>query len=66
MEVINLDGNYKNNKVTNMVLACPLCAQCFFLEMIGKVANTGAILIYLPEISQEDLNLYAMLYFVQF
>lgn len=56
MEVINLDGNYKNNKVTNMVLACPLCAQCFFLEMIGKVANTGAVLIYLPEMSQEDLN----------
>lgn len=56
MQVVNIDGNYKNNKISNMVLACPLCAQCFFMEMIGKVDNTGAVLIYLPQISQENLN----------
>lgn len=56
MQVINIDGDYKNNKLTNMVLACPLCAQCHFLEMIGKVDNSGAILIYLPTMSQEMLN----------
>ena len=56
MHIVNIDGNYKNNKVSNMVLACPLCTQCFFLEMIGKVDNTGAVLIYLPQMSQRDLN----------
>ena len=56
MQVVNIDGNYKNNKLSNLVLACPLCAQCFFIEMIGKVADTGATLIYYPSMSQESLN----------
>jgi intracellular multiplication protein IcmJ len=56
MQVVNLDGNYKNNKISNMVLACPLCSQCFFIEMIGKVENTGAVLIYLPHMTQQNLN----------
>ena len=56
MQVINIDGNYKNNKRSNLTLACPLCAQCFFLEMIGKISNTGATLIYYPEKSQSELN----------
>lgn len=56
MEVVNLDGNYKNNKVSNMVLACPFCSQCFFLEMVGKTKHSGGILIYLPKMSQVELN----------
>ena len=56
IQVVNIDGNYKNNKRSNLTLACPFCAQCFFLEMIGKVANTGATLIYYPEKSQAELN----------
>jgi intracellular multiplication protein IcmJ len=33
-DVINLDGNYNNNKIDNLVTACCFCAQCFFLESV--------------------------------
>jgi intracellular multiplication protein IcmJ len=55
-EIINLDNNYYNNKLSNLVTACCFCSQCFFLEAVGKDDYGGGILIYLPEISQEDLN----------
>jgi intracellular multiplication protein IcmJ len=55
-EVINLDNNYRNNKPSNLVTACCLCTQCFFLETVGKDDNSGGIMIYLPEITQNDLN----------
>lgn len=55
-EIVNIDGNYLNNKLSNLTVACPFCAQCFFLEAIGKSDGTGGILIYLPEISQAHLN----------
>jgi len=56
MEVVNQDGNYHNNKLDNLVTACPFCAQCFFLEAIGKSDFGGGTLIYLPEMSQSELN----------
>lgn len=55
-EVINLDQNYQNNKLSNLVTACCFCAQCFFLETIGKDESSGGVLIYLPELSQGELN----------
>lgn len=55
-EVVNLDGNYRNNKLPNLVTACCFCAQCFFLEAVGKDDYGGGALIYLPEIGQGDLN----------
>lgn len=55
-EVVNLDGNYRNNKLSNMVTACVFCTQCFFLESVGKNDYGGGILIYFPELSQTDLN----------
>jgi len=55
-EIINLDQNYRNNKLANLVTACCFCAQCFFLEAVGKDDYGGGVLIYLPEISQGDLN----------
>ncbi|MBS0350580.1 MAG: type IVB secretion system protein IcmJDotN [Proteobacteria bacterium] len=55
-EVINLDGNYLNNRLDNLVTACNFCAQCFFLEVVGKSDFGGGVLIYLPEISQNELN----------
>lgn len=55
-EVVNLDMNYQNNKLSNMVTACCFCSQCFFMEAIGKGDYGGGILIYLPEISQSALN----------
>lgn len=55
-EVVNLDKNYRNNKLSNLVTACCFCTQCFFLEAVGKDDYGGGVLIYLPEMTQGDLN----------
>ena len=55
-EVINLDGNYQNNKFPNMVTSCCFCTQCLFLEIVGKTDYGGGTLIYLSELAQPDLN----------
>jgi intracellular multiplication protein IcmJ len=55
-EVINVDGNYRNNKTSNMVTACCFCSQCLFLETIGLDEMGGGQLIYAPEMTQADLN----------
>lgn len=55
-EIVNLDGNYSNNKLTNMVTACCFCTQCHFIESVGLDEMGGGQLIYLPEMSQADLN----------
>lgn len=55
-EVVNLDNNYRNNQQSNLVTACCFCSQCCFLEAVGKDDHGGGILIYMPEISQNDLN----------
>src|SRR5579883_3196584 len=55
-EVVNLDGNYLNNKLSNMMTACCFCTQCLFLQAVGLDEMGGGQLIYLPEMSQADLN----------
>jgi len=55
-EVINLDCNYRNNKMSNMATSCCFCAQCFFIQEVGQGGFGGGKLIYLPEISQAELN----------
>ena len=35
-EIINVDSNYHHNRLENLVTACGFCAQCFFLEAVGK------------------------------
>lgn len=55
-DVINLDGDYTNNKFTNIVTACCFCAQCFFIESVGVGGYGGGTLVYLPELTQEELN----------
>ena len=55
-EIVNLDGNYLNNKLSNMVTACCFCSQCLFLQAVGLDEMGGGQLIYLPEMSQADLN----------
>ncbi|EKD45148.1 MAG: IcmJ [uncultured bacterium] len=56
METVNLNGNYLENKLSNMATACGLCAQCFFLDAVGKSDFGGGVLIYLPEMRQTELN----------
>lgn len=54
-EVVNIDGNYYKNSLDNLSTACCLCAQCFFLESAG-LGFGGGRLIYMPEMSQIELN----------
>jgi len=55
-EVVNLDHDYTNNVFANLVTACQFCANCCFVESIGRDGAHGATIIHLPEISQADLN----------
>ncbi len=55
-EIVNIDSNYTNNKISNMITACCFCSQCLFLETIGLDEMGGGQLIYAPEMSQPDLN----------
>ena len=55
-DVINLDSNYNNNKLENLATSCCFCSQCFFLESVGVGGYGGGTLIYLPELSQSELN----------
>lgn len=55
-EIINLDQDYLNNRLSNLVTACCFCAQCFFLEAIGRGDYGGGLLIYAPELDQASLN----------
>lgn len=55
-EVVNLDGNYQRNQLDNLITACCFCAQCFFIESVGVGGYGGGNLIYLPEMTQEELN----------
>jgi intracellular multiplication protein IcmJ len=55
-EVINLDNDYTNNKLSNLVTSCCFCAQCFFLESVGVGGYGGGTLVYLPELTQAELN----------
>src|SRR5262249_52398710 len=40
----------------NLVTACCFCTQCLFLQAVGIDEMGGGQLVYLPEISQNDLN----------
>lgn len=55
-EIVNLDGDYSNHKINNLVTACCFCSQCFFIESTGVDEMGGGQLIYLPEMNQADLN----------
>ena len=34
-EVVNIDGNYAHNTMSNLITACCFCSQCLFLESVG-------------------------------
>jgi len=55
-EVVNIDGDFRHNKMQNLATACRFCAQCFFIESVGKTDFGNGTLIYLPEMSQTELN----------
>lgn len=55
-EIVNLDGNYLNNKFSNLITACCFCSQCLFIESIAVDEMGGGQLVYLPEMTQAELN----------
>ncbi|MFI4918095.1 MAG: type IVB secretion system protein IcmJDotN [Legionellales bacterium] len=55
-EIVNLDSNYTNNSLSNLVTACCFCAQCFFIESVGVGGYGGGTLVYIPELKQSELN----------
>jgi intracellular multiplication protein IcmJ len=55
-EIVNLDGNYTNNKYSNLITACCFCSQCLFIESIGLDEMGGGQLIFLPDMTQAELN----------
>ena len=55
-EVINIDSDYSNNSLNNMITACIFCSQCFFVESVGVGGYGGGTLIYMPEMNQAELN----------
>jgi intracellular multiplication protein IcmJ len=55
-EIVNADGNYTNNKFSNLITSCCFCAQCLFIESISLEEMGGGQLIYLPEMTQAELN----------
>jgi intracellular multiplication protein IcmJ len=55
-EVINLDEDYHNNRLNNLITACVFCTQCFFLESVGERGYGGGSLIYMTEMTQNELN----------
>lgn len=55
-EIINLDNNYNNNAMSNMVTSCVFCAQCFFVESAEFGETGGGLLVYLPELTQPEIN----------
>lgn len=55
-EIVNLDNDYSNNKLSNLVTACCFCAQCFFIESVGVGGYGGGTLVYIPELTQPELN----------
>lgn len=63
-EIVNIDGNYLNNKSSNMITACCFCTQALFLQAVGFDEMGGGQIIYLPEINQSDLNSFCHVLFV--
>jgi len=63
-EIVNIDGNYLNNKIDNMITACCFCVQCSFLQAVGLDEMGGGQIIYLPELNQTDLNSFCHVLFV--
>ena len=55
-DIVNLNRDYRNNRLENLVVACPFCSQCHFLESVGLDGYSGGQVLYLPEMSQADLN----------
>ncbi len=65
LEVINYDNNYSNNKPGNLLTACVFCARCTLLDYYKLDYTGGDRIVYLPELSQTQLNTLCRVLFVE-
>ncbi len=63
-EIVNVDGNYQNNRLSNLGVACAFCAQTLFFDRVGKYEPSGGVLIVLPELTQNELNAWCHVLFM--
>lgn len=56
LEVLNRDNDYNNNKISNMIAGCKICTQCHFVQDCNLSKVGGGDLIYMPELSQHEIN----------
>ncbi|KVV07466.1 HNH endonuclease [Burkholderia ubonensis] len=61
-EVHHADDDHANNSRENLFGTCPLCHQVFHLGLAGM--RDGGQMIYMPEMSQSELNQLAMLIWI--
>lgn len=65
LEVINYDNNYRNNSASNLITACVFCARCTLLDFYKLDYGGGDRIIYLPELSQTQVNQMCRLLFFE-
>lgn len=53
-EVHHINDDHSNMSLSNLATACSFCHQCFHLGLAGSTA--GGMLIWLPEMTQIELN----------
>lgn len=53
-EVHHLDDDHHNNSLTNLATVCSFCHNCQHIGFAGM--NKEAVLIYLPEFTQAEVN----------
>ena len=64
LEVVNLDGDYGNNPIHNLVTACNFCMQPQLLDSYKIDYEGEDKMIFLPDIHQEQLSFfYRSLYY---
>lgn len=61
-EIHHLDNDPNNYDHSNLVTVCPFCHQCYHLNIVGN-SDSGR-LIWLPEISQQELNHISRIFFI--
>lgn len=62
MEIHPRDGNHRDYSAKNAITLCPLCHQVFHLASASF--SSGAELMWLPEVSQEAVNILSVSMFV--
>ena len=53
-EIHHLNDNHQDSSPDNLATVCPFCHQCFHLGLAGS--TSGGVLIWLPELTQAELN----------